>query len=59
MHKTNCSSQAKRNPEEEGDYMAFEQLMHESMAKKAKDQKKKDGKKAKHEEPPQEATPSS
>lgn len=59
MHKTNYSSQAKRNPEEEGDYMAFEQLMHESMAKKAKDQKKKDGKKAKHEEPPQEATPSS
>ncbi|KAK2767741.1 hypothetical protein FQN54_003899 [Arachnomyces sp. PD_36] len=52
---------AKRNPEEEGDYMAFEQLMHESMAKKAKDQKKKDGKKAKHESPPAEAaaTPAS
>jgi hypothetical protein len=38
--------------------MAFEQLMHESMAKKAKDQKKKDGKKPKSETSP-EPTPSS
>ena len=34
--------QAKRNPEEEGDYMAFEQLMAEAAAKKGKD-KEKDG----------------
>ncbi|OAX81309.1 hypothetical protein ACJ72_04354 [Emergomyces africanus] len=40
---------AKRTPEEEGDYMAFEQLMAEATAKKAKDEKKTDGKKAKTE----------
>ncbi|PGG96917.1 hypothetical protein AJ79_09396 [Helicocarpus griseus UAMH5409] len=39
--------QAKRTPEEEGDYMAFEQLMAEATAKKAKNEKKKDSKKAK------------
>lgn len=33
-------SQAERDPEEEGDYMAFEQLMAESMKKQ--DNKKKD-----------------
>lgn len=40
--------QAKRDPEEEGDFMAFEQLMADSMAKKNKNEKKKDkdGKKA-------------
>ncbi|KMW69073.1 hypothetical protein BDDG_13252 [Blastomyces dermatitidis ATCC 18188] len=31
---------AKRTPEEEGDYMAFEQLMAEATAKKAKNEKK-------------------
>lgn len=41
--------QAKRTPEEEGDYMAFEQLMAEATAKKAKNAKKKDGKKPKAE----------
>ena len=35
------SNQAARNPEEEGDYMAFEQLMTEAMSKKGKDEKKK------------------
>ncbi|OJD20277.1 hypothetical protein ACJ73_08389 [Blastomyces percursus] len=40
---------AKRTPEEEGDYMAFEQLMAEATAKKAKNEKKKDGKKPKTE----------
>ncbi|QSS50658.1 DnaJ domain-containing protein [Histoplasma capsulatum var. duboisii H88] len=40
---------AKRTPEEEGDYMAFEQLMAEATAKKAKNAKKKDGKKPKTE----------
>lgn len=33
--------QAERDPEEEGDYMAFEQLMAEAMQKKGKDEKKK------------------
>ncbi|RFU24321.1 hypothetical protein B7463_g12013, partial [Scytalidium lignicola] len=32
---------AQRNPEEEGDYMAFEQLVAEAAAKKEKDSKKK------------------
>ena len=32
--------QAERDPEEEGDYMAFEQLMAESMKKQEKDKKK-------------------
>ena len=35
------SYQAARNPEEEGDYMAFEQLMTEAMSKKGKDEKKR------------------
>lgn len=46
-------SQAKRDPDEEGDYMAFEQLMAEAAVKKGKDEKKdekKDGKKAKKDE---------
>ena len=45
-------SQAKRDPDEEGDYMAFEQLMAEAAVKKGKDEKKddkKDAKKAKKE----------
>lgn len=37
--------QAERDPEEEGDYMAFEQLMAEAMTKKGKDEKKKKEKK--------------
>lgn len=40
--------QAARDPEEEGDYMAFEQLMAEAMSKKGKDEKKKDKKKSKY-----------
>ncbi|KAI9797058.1 MAG: hypothetical protein M1833_005663 [Piccolia ochrophora] len=41
---------AKRDQEEEGDYMAFEQLMAEAAAKKGKDEKK--GRKGKKEESP-------
>lgn len=43
--------QAERDPEEEGDYMAFEQLMADAMTKKGKDEKekKKKEKKSKHE----------
>ncbi|GAD96337.1 DnaJ domain protein [Paecilomyces variotii No. 5] len=37
----NIYSKAERNPEEEGDYMAFEQLMAEAVSKKGKDEKKK------------------
>lgn len=33
--------QAERDPEEEGDYMAFEQLMAEAATKKRKEEKKK------------------
>ncbi|EEH40599.2 DnaJ domain protein [Paracoccidioides lutzii Pb01] len=40
---------AKRTPEEEGDYMAFEQLMAEATAKKAKSERKKEGKRTKAE----------
>ncbi|PYH91213.1 DnaJ domain protein [Aspergillus ellipticus CBS 707.79] len=46
-------SKAERDPEEEGDFMAFEQLMAESMTKKGKedkDKKKKRGGKHEHEE---------
>ncbi|EFW15767.1 hypothetical protein D8B26_004413 [Coccidioides posadasii str. Silveira] len=49
--------QAERDPDEEGDYMAFEQLMAEGMSKKGKNEKKKEPKKAKPESHP-EATPS-
>lgn len=41
--------QAERDPDEEGDYMAFEQLMAEAMTKKGKDEKKKKKEKSKHE----------
>jgi len=34
--KTNSLSQAKRSPEEEGDFMAFEQLVAEAAIKKEK-----------------------
>lgn len=47
--KTDRAFQAERDPDEEGDYMAFEQLMAEAMQKKGKDEKKK--KKSKHETP--------
>ncbi|EEH44957.1 uncharacterized protein PADG_08599 [Paracoccidioides brasiliensis Pb18] len=40
---------ARRTPEEEGDYMAFEQLMAEATAKKAKSERKKEGKRTKAE----------
>ena len=36
------TSQAQRNPEEEGDYMAFEQLVAEAAAKKEHKKKGKD-----------------
>ncbi|KAL2816260.1 X-domain of DnaJ-containing-domain-containing protein [Aspergillus granulosus] len=36
----NIYSKAERDPDEEGDYMAFEQLMTDAMAKKGKDKKK-------------------
>ncbi|KAK0610559.1 X-domain of DnaJ-containing-domain-containing protein [Bombardia bombarda] len=39
---------AKRTPEEEGDYMAFEQLVAEAAMKKEKESKKKDKGKDKH-----------
>lgn len=42
-------TQAQRNADEEGDYMAFEQLMAEAAVKKGKDDKK--DKKGKKEEP--------
>lgn len=41
QHNTNASHQAARDPEEEGDFMAFEQLMAEATAKKEKDSKHK------------------
>lgn len=34
--------QAERDPDEEGDYMAFEQLMAESLKKKDKKEERKD-----------------
>ncbi|SLM38519.1 DnaJ domain, conserved site [Lasallia pustulata] len=47
---------AKRDPDEEGDYMAFEQLMAEAAAKKGKDEKRdkkaKKGEQAKKEDQP-------
>ena len=50
IYCTNKSTQAARDPEEEGDFMAFEQLMAEATAKKEKDSKHKhkDDKAAKH-----------
>lgn len=51
MELTNAL-QAARDPEEEGDYMAFEQLMAEAMSKKGKegkDEKDKKKKKPKNE----------
>ncbi|ODM24303.1 hypothetical protein SI65_01989 [Aspergillus cristatus] len=51
----NIYAKAERDPEEEGDYMAFEQLMTEAMQKKGKEEKKKNKHKSKHEdidEPP-------
>ncbi len=44
--KTN-SRQAQRDPDEEGDYMAFEQLMADAAIKKDKKGEKKDKKEAK------------
>ena len=38
---TNMDNQAARDPDEEGDYLAFEQLMAEAATKKNKDDKKK------------------
>ena len=44
--------QAERDPDEEGDFMAFEQLMAESMTKKGKEDKKKKKKHEHHHEEP-------
>ncbi|KAL4930387.1 DnaJ domain protein [Aspergillus undulatus] len=52
----NIYSKAERDPEEEGDYMAFEQLMTDAMAKKGKDKKEKK-KKHSHEEPARASSP--
>lgn len=41
--------QAKRDPDEEGDYMAFEQLMAESMKKQDKSKEKEEKKKREQE----------
>ncbi|KAJ5109589.1 hypothetical protein N7532_002234 [Penicillium argentinense] len=50
----NIYAKAERDPEEEGDYMAFEQLMAEAMTKKGKDEKKKKKeKKHGHEDEPE------
>ncbi|CCU81847.1 unnamed protein product [Blumeria hordei] len=46
---------AQRNPEEEGDYMAFEQLVAEAAAKKESKKKSKE-KESKHNQPTQDAT---
>ncbi|KAJ5325153.1 uncharacterized protein N7506_008255 [Penicillium brevicompactum] len=49
----NIYAKAARDPEEEGDYMAFEQLMAEAMSKKGKegkDEKDKKKKKSKHDQ---------
>ena len=46
-------TQAERDPDEEGDYFAFEQLMAEGVAKKGKPEKKKEGKKSKTETSPE------
>ncbi|KAL6233309.1 hypothetical protein BDW75DRAFT_215477 [Aspergillus navahoensis] len=52
----NIYSKAERDPDEEGDYMAFEQLMADATAKKAKDEKKK-RKKHGHSEPEPASSP--
>ena len=53
---TNIKNQAARDPDEEGDYLAFEQLMAEAATKKNKDdkKKKKDPKTSKSPEPTEE-----
>ncbi|PYH29366.1 DnaJ domain protein [Aspergillus neoniger CBS 115656] len=48
----NIYSRAERDPDEEGDFMAFEQLMAESMTKKGKEDKKKKKKHEHHHEEP-------
>ncbi|KAL4984805.1 X-domain of DnaJ-containing-domain-containing protein [Aspergillus falconensis] len=52
----NIYSKAERDPDDEGDYMAFEQLMADATAKKAKDEKKKK-KKHGHSEPEPASSP--
>ncbi|KAJ5974952.1 hypothetical protein N7481_008659 [Penicillium waksmanii] len=54
----NIYAKAARDPEEEGDYMAFEQLMADSMKKsETKDKKKKEKKKHSHDETEAEEKP--
>lgn len=52
-----CNTQAARDPDEEGDYLAFEQLMAEAATKKNKDDKKKKHKHSKSPESPGEEKP--
>ena len=49
FHALTDTSQAQRDPDEEGDYMAFEQLMADAQMKKGKDERK-EGKKSKKDE---------
>ncbi len=48
MTHTDNSFQAKRSPEEEGDYLVFEQLVAEAALKKDKDEGKKKSKSHRH-----------
>ncbi len=41
---TKFRAQSKRSPDEEGEYMAFEQLMAEAAVKKSKEEEKKERK---------------
>jgi hypothetical protein len=45
---TNLTTQAERDPDEEGDFMAFEQLMAESMKKQEKKKEKEKQKDTTH-----------
>jgi hypothetical protein len=49
IYTNSCRPQAERDPEEEGDFMAFEQLMAEATAKREKkDEKRKEKEKKDH-----------
>jgi hypothetical protein len=52
------ASQAERDPEEEGDFMAFEQLMAESMKKQEKKKEKDKDRKPSHQHTPTPEKPS-
>lgn len=58
MANETIAEQAQRTPEEEGDFMAFEQLVAEAAIKKEKEKEKEDRKKkSKHEHPRKSASP--